>query len=339
METMLWSNMKNAAFFCDNPDVIERVYADGRREKVRELTACYPTVITPANFSEHAAQLEKLEVIFSTWGMLQLSAEELECLPNLRAVFYAAGTVQGFARPFLKKEILVTCAAAANGIPVAEFTLAQILLANKGYFQDVAACSSAQGRVAARFSGTGNFGETVALLGVGVIGRKVIELLRPFDLRVIVFDPFLPDAEAERLGVIKVSLEEAFAQGFVVSNHLANLPATVGMLNGRLFDSMRQNATFINTGRGATVVESDLTRVLQARPDLTALLDVTDPEPPVSDSLFYALPNVHLTSHIAGSAGNEVVRMADYMIEEFKRWEQGEPLRYAVTLPMLERMA
>lgn len=302
------------------------------------MTACHPGVITHDEFRKNPLLFENLDVIFSTWGMPQLSSKELEDLPNLRAVFYAAGSVKHFAHPFLERGILVTSASAANGIPVAEFTLAQILLATKGYFHNTSACASPEGRKSAKFTGRGNFGETIALLGAGLIGKKVVELLRPFNLRVIVFDPFLPEEEADRLGVAKVTLEEAFVRGYVVSNHLASVPETAGLLNGDLFGSMRQNATFINTGRGATVVEGDLTRVLQARPDLTALLDVTEPEPPAFDSPFYALPNVHLTSHIAGSDGDEVLRMADYMIEEFKEWQQGKPVRHAVTLPMLERM-
>ena len=102
---------------------------------------------------------------------------------------------------------------------------------------------------------------------------------------------------------------------------------------------MRPGAAFINTGRGATVVESDLAEVLAARPDLTALLDVTSPEPAPADSPWYALENVHLSSHIAGSGGKEVVRMADYCLEEFEAWKAGKPLRYQVTADMLATMA
>ncbi len=180
----------------------------------------------------------------------------------------------------------------------------------------------------------------MAILGAGMIGRTLIRLLKPFQLKVIVWDPFLNDEQAAGLGVEKVlSLAEAFQRGLVVTNHLANVPATRGLLTAHLFASMRQNATFINTGRGATVVEEDLIKVFREREDLTALLDVTDPEPPLPDSPLYGLPNVHLTSHMAGSIGHEVLRMADYAIEEFQAWEQGRPLRYAVTLQMLPTMA
>jgi phosphoglycerate dehydrogenase-like enzyme len=225
-----------------------------------------------------------------------------------------------------------------NAIPVAEFTLAQILLSTKGYFCNTREYNHPAAHKTA-FIGTGNFGETVALLGAGAIGRRVIELLRPFHLKIIVFDPFLSDDDAAELGVEKVSLQAAFERAFVVSNHLANLPETVGMLHGGLFESMRPHATFINTGRGATVDEPAMISVLQKRPDLTALLDVTFPDIPAENSPLFSAPNIQLSTHIAGSNGDEFVRLADCCIEEFLAWRSGAPLRYSVSLAMLEKMA
>jgi phosphoglycerate dehydrogenase-like enzyme len=329
--------LPQAAFFGDE-NQIARVYAQGRRAQVETQTRLYPDVVNLKNFDEHTPQLGDVEVIFTTWGMPKLEAAHLKELPNLKAVFYAAGSVQNFARPLIESGITVVSAWQANAVPVAEFTLAQILLANKGYFRNTRDCRTYEGRRNAHH-GPGNFGATVALLGAGAIGRIVIQLLKPFNLKVIVFDPFLPDESAAQMGVEKVTLDEAFARGHVVSNHLANLPQTVKMLREEHFSSMSPGATFINTGRGATVDEEGLIGVLRARPDITALLDVSFPEPPSEGSPFYELPNAQLTSHIAGSLGDEVVRMADYVLEEFARWRNGDPLRYGVSLEMLETMA
>jgi len=331
--------MKKTAFICNNPATIDRVYAQGRKEKVGEISDLYPTVITEKNLEQHADALKEVEAAFSTWGMPKLTQEQLNILPALKAVFYSAGSVKGFAEPLLDRDIIVMSAWGANGVPVAEYALAQILLSNKGFFRNVRACVSREARRGA-FRGRGNFGETVAILGAGMIGRALIKLLSNFRLKVIVWDPFLSDEKAAELGVEKVSsLSEAFQRGLVVSNHLANVPETRGLLTAELFSAMRKDATFINTGRGATVVEDDMISVLRERQDLTALLDVTAPEPPVEGSPLYTLPNVHLTTHIAGSLGDEVVRMADYSIQEFQAWEQGRPLRYAVTREMLSTMA
>ena len=233
---------RKAAFLCDRPEAVERVYAQGRRERISEIADLYPAVIGAANLDEHAPQLGGVEAVFSTWGMPPLSDEQLDELPSLKAVFYAAGSVKRFAEPLLRRGIIVVSAWAANGIPVAEFTLAQILLANKGYFRNVRQCATPEGRRAVTKDGPGNFGETVAILGAGVIGRRLIELLKPFVLDVIVWDPFLSQEVAAELGVEKVgSLAEAFSRGLVVTNHLANVPETRGLLQGGHFDLMRHN--------------------------------------------------------------------------------------------------
>ena len=153
------------------------------------------------------------------------------------------------------------------------------------------------------------------------------------------FDPFLPAEKAESLNVSPISLDALFASCRVVSNHLANNRDTVGMLRYEHFSSMPEYATFIYTGRGAQVVENDLVRALTERSDLTAVLDVTYPEPAGLSHPFYTLPNCFLTPHIAGSLGGEVVRMAEYMVNEFEDYSAGKPCRYEVNMKMLETMA
>lgn len=332
--------MKKAAFLNDNPGQLDYVYAMGRRARVAEMTDLCEPVLTSQNLADCSEVAAAVEVAFSTWGMPRLDDAQLDLLPRLEAVFYGAGSVKGFAPPLLERGITVVSAWAANARPVAEFTLAQVLLACKGFFRNTRACSSPEVRLAGRPpAGPGVFGETIGIIGAGMVGRIVCELLQGFELQVAVCDPYLASEDAEKLGVVPVELEELFERSYVVSNHLPNLPSLKGYLTGDLFGRMREGAAFINTGRGAQVREDELIAVLKARPDLTALLDVTFPEPPEAGSELYSLPNVELTSHIAGSLGDEVVRMADYMIDEFQRWESGKELRYQVTADMLDRMA
>jgi len=331
--------MANAAFFSDDAFQINRVFGEGRKEWLKTELDFFPEIVSGASFAGHLPALQQVELVFSTWGMLQLSEEQIAQLPALKAVFYAAGSVQDFARPFLNQGVKVVSAWGANAVPVAQFTLAQIILAAKGYFMAERICRTSAGRESFSNHYPGLFGTPIALLGAGMVGTKVIELLQPFGLEILVFDPFLSPARAEALGVQRVSLEHAFAQSFVVSNHLANLPETRQMLTRSLFASLQPYATFINTGRGATIDEAGMLAVLAQRPDLTALLDVTEPEPPQPDSPIYPLENVLLSPHIAGSIDREVLRQADYMIEEYRRYKKGEVLLYAVSLEMLKTMA
>ncbi len=323
---------------CDNPEKADQIYGAEQRRRIAEVSDFYPVNVTSADFERLRSELAGVEAVFSTWGFPLRDSASLDFFPSLKAVFYAAGSVKHFAGNLLAGNIAVASAWKTNAIPVAEFAASEILLANKGFFRNQREAKS-PGRAKVCFSGHGNYGETVAVLGAGQVGSLVIQELRRHNLKILVFDPFLPEVQAQAMGVQKVSLAEAFALAYTVSCHLADVPETRNLIGRELLASMRQDATFINTGRGATVSESALCEVLSERPDLTAVLDVTSPEPPVPDSLLYQLPNVTLTSHIAGSVGDETIRMADCMIEEFAAWQQGGKLRCQVTAEMLEHMA
>ena len=164
------------------------------------------------------------------------------------------------------------------------------------------------------------------------------DLLANYPIKVIVHDPFLTESSAKELDVESVSLEQVFERSLVVSNHIPDLESTAGALNATHFKAMRPGATFINSGRGAQVVEQDLIRVFSARPDLTALLDVTLPEPPGVDSLLWNMTNVVISPHVGGTIGDEVVHLADCVIDEFENWSADRPLRYEITAKVLETM-
>lgn len=316
-------NKPKVAFFCNNSNKFRQVYGEKRMELIGSLSDLYPEIISSATID--STDMSQVEYLFSTWGMAEFSEEQLDKMPNLKAVFYAAGATDAFCRPLLARGIHVLSAWRANAIPVAEFTVAQIILGLKNYFQ--------RARTLHQRSdwhwdqAPGAYGRTVALIGNGMISQHVQKLLQSYDLEVIV----IPSRTENRT----ISLEEAFARAQVVSNHLPNRDDNIGVLNGKLFASMPEYGVFINTGRGRQVNEPELCEVLTQRPDLTALLDVTYPEPPEDGSPLYNMPNVFLSPHIAGSINDEFGRMADYMIDEFKRCLAGEPFQHEVSESML----
>ena len=329
-------------FLCESADSIARVYAPETIALLQKEAGLCETVFNKGAVTVKPEAFHDVRYIFSTWGMSVLTEEEIRAaFPKLECVFYGAGTVQTFARPFLACGVKIFSAWAANAVPVAEYTVSQILLANKGYYATSRLMSAGNVEESRKVRGCypGNFGECVGLIGVGQVARAVIRLLRNFNLRVKVYDPFLSREDATAMGVEQCGLQELFETCMVVSNHVANNPSTVGMLHRVHFEAMRPYATFINTGRGAQVVEEDMVQVLRSRPDLTAVLDVTWPEPPVAGHPFYSLPNCVLTPHIAGSSGDEVHRMSQYMVQEFRHYTAGEPCLYEVTAEMLKTMA
>ena len=328
-------------FLDDNEDLVRYVYSPELTARLCDLVGLEAGVITAAALRAGEGDFSDARFIFSTWGMPALDEDEISrYFPALECVFYAAGTVQHFAKPFLDCGVRVFSAWKANAVPVAEFASSLILLANKRFFA-ASRLYSAGDRAAAgkALDGwTGNYEAKVGILGAGAIGSLVIERLgKALDIRV--FDPFLTDERAAVLGVTKCPLEDVFAECEVVSCHLADNAQTRGMLRREHFSSMKPYATFINTGRGATVVEADLAAVLAEREDLTAILDVTDPEPVQPGSPFFTLPNVLLTPHIAGSAGLEVRRMAEYMETECAAYLAGTTAGNEVSAAMLATMA
>ena len=329
-------------FLSERANKIFSVFNSATLDEIKKITEISEKVYTKSDVLTSGEDFSDVRFIFSTWGMPTFSKDEIEKhFPSLECIFYGAGSVQDFARPFLLSGVKVFSSWAANAVPVAEMTVAEIILANKGFFLTNRKFHTEGNRFAKKAFALcrGNYGETVGIIGAGMIGKLVIQMLKNYNLNVLVFDPFLSDDKAKELGVEKCELPELFSRSFVVSNHLANNPQTCGMLNYELFSKMREGAVFINTGRGAQVVEEDLVRILSERQDLTALLDVTYPEPPIENHPFYTLPNCLLTPHIAGSAGDEVARMGEYMLSELKAYISGGKGKYEVTEKMLETMA
>ncbi|MBI1778029.1 MAG: hydroxyacid dehydrogenase [Proteobacteria bacterium] len=327
-----------AALFFDYPSSGGEVYGNGRRQRIAGLTELYPTVIHAGNFDAHAAGLAETEAIFASWGMMRFEERHFRAVPRLKAVFYAAGNVKAFAQPLVDRGIILVSAWEINAMPVAEMCLSEILLSLRGYYRSVRRYREMRSVEAKAFHRSGVNGETIGMIGMGKIGSRLRQLLSGYPLRVIAYDPFLTSARAAELQVEAVSLDEVFRRSLVVCNHTPDLASTKGILNERHFRSMRDGATFINTGRGAQVVEEDLIKVLGDRPDLTALLDVTLPEPPASASPLWRLSNVVISPHIGGTIGDEVVRLADCVIAEFEAWLAGRPLHHQVTASVLETM-
>ena len=321
------------------PNYLPQAYPEALRAEICTKVRLFSEAINGADWKSHTAALAEADVLFATWGMPKLDAEFLAAAPRLKAVFYAAGSVKGFATPeSYKRGILISSAWQANAIPVAEYSYATILLGLTGFW------SSQRLARAGKFSHqhspvAGAFHSNVGLVSLGAIGRLVAGHLAKHEINILAYDPFATPAAAASFGVTLVSLEELFAKSHVVSLHTPWLPETEKMINGPLLRTMPQGATLINTSRGAVIDEADLCAVLAERSDITAILDVTHPEPPLPDSPLRTLENVILTPHIAGSLGGEIARMGYWMKDELDLYLAGKPLQHGVTEDMLARMA
>jgi phosphoglycerate dehydrogenase-like enzyme len=313
------------AAYLGRTDALQAVYGPEERAAIERLV--------------RAAPLGEAEVLLGTWGLPLMDAEFFDRAPRLRAVFYAAGSVRGFVTPEAwDRGIRVVSAWEANAMPVAEYTVAAILFSLKWGWRFAAAMRGAIS-MPERQEAPGGYGSSVGLVSLGAVGRLVARRLRASDLRILAWDPTVQARDAWPLGIELVGLEELFERCDVVSLHTPLLPETRGSITGAHLASMKHGATLINTARGAVVREPEMIEVLCRRPDLQAVLDVTDPEPPDPESPLRSLPNVILTPLIAGPIGAERRRLGALVVRELRRYLRGQPLRWEITADRVTTMA
>ena len=286
--------------------------------------------------------LADADVILGHWGCPFIDQAVLERAPGVRMFAYAAGTIKAtVSDAVFERGLRVTTCADANAEPVAEFTLAAILFANKDVLwrRDRLRDPALQGFRQRPTTPVGNWGKTVGIIGASLVGRRVIELLGAFPhLRIALHDPFVTVDEARALGVEKMDLDELCTVSDVLSIHAPDLPSTKRMVGRAQLASLRTGATLINTARGA-LLDHDALRDELAAGRLYAILDVTDPEPLADDDPLRSLPNAFVTPHLAGSEGTELDRLADWAADEIARWAAGEPPRNGISREQLERLA
>lgn len=310
--------------------------------RLASVAAVDPTqCLTEFHSPSARATLADTDILLTGWDCPIVDDAVLDNAPRLRAIVHAAGTVKDHVSPAcFERGLLVSTAADANAVPVAEYTLAVILLAGKSFWRSVACYASERAGIdlLTEFPEVGNYRRRVGVVGASRVGRHLLHLLRPFDLDVLVYDPWASVDDVASLGAHKVELDELLASCAVVSLHAPYLPATSGLISAGRLALMRDGATLINTARGGLVDHAALTAELMTG-RLNAVLDVTEPEPLPANSPLYNLSNVVLTPHIAGAAGLELRRLGAWAVDEIARLSAGEPLAAPVMLSDLSRIA
>ncbi|MET7745572.1 hydroxyacid dehydrogenase [Streptomyces sp. NPDC005385] len=321
-----------SAVFAMNPVHLPELLPPHLMARLEELVRIDSTLVVQ-DFSDPAARvaLAEAEVLITGWGCPRIAAEALTAAPRLHTVLHAAGSVRSLiGEEAWQRGLTVSSAVQANALPVAEYTLAAILFAGKDAF-------SLRERFRtehvypdpADFAGAGNLGRRVGVIGASRVGRRVLELLRPFDFSVSLHDPYVDETEAAALGAVPLSLEELLRTSDIVSLHAPDIPQTYRMLGRNRLALIRDGGVLINTSRGALIDPEALTDELVSG-RISAVLDVTEPEPLPAGSPLYRLPNVVLTPHIAGSLGNELERLGRTVVDELVRLTSG--LRLAHTI-------
>jgi len=287
-----------------------------------------------AQFTAFASGLDAIVVCH---GSPRVTPEVMDASPNLRFI----GELEGdrFAQRIdveaaIQRGIRSIDTTQGSSYPVSEWALAMMLigLRNAGSLYRKLIDHQRVFENDERFTDPGFLrgeltGKTVGMIGAGHIGRRLLELLKPFSVNVLVHDPYVPREISDIYDVTMTSLDNVMSVPDVVVCLAPITPATRGMIGKREIALLKPGAVFVNVSRGAIVDSSALIARLQ-KGDIVASLDVFEPEPIPIDSLIRDLPNAFITPHIAGVTAANSNRFFSLMVDELLRFFDGHETRY-----------
>lgn len=286
---------------------------------------------------ELAGLVADAEVIITSWGSPGLTDEILEKAVKLRAIGHAAGTVKHLVpKRIFERGVKVFSAAPRIAQSVGEYCLAALLSSLRYLPTFDAAMREGKWKLPG-LKGRELAGSTVGIVSASSTARAFIRLLAPFQVKVLVYDPYLSEEAAERLHVTRASLEEVMSCP-IISVHAPKLPATERMLTRELLKRIPDGAVFINSSRGSVLDEQAFLEELQSG-RFFAALDVFEKEPLAADSPIRSLPNVLLTPHIAGASVQGHLALMEEVVEDIIRSLEEEKTTYEVSERMWELMA
>jgi glyoxylate/hydroxypyruvate reductase A len=277
-------------------------------------------------FAEHAPELDfrvwpeagKLEEIeyLIAW---QPPRDFLAALPRLKVLFSSGAGVDHVDFSAVPAHIPIARMVEPGIINgMVEYVSLAVLALHRDFFDYVAAKASRSWNALEVPPASSR---TIGVMGMGVLGRAVLERLAAYGFRLRGWNrslrPMQGFAGSEQL--------QPFLAGCDVLVCLLPLtPATQGILNRDLFAMLPANAALINVGRGPHLVDADLIEALDSGRLSRAILDVTDPEPLPPEHRFWTHPRVFLTPHVASMTQPESA--APILLENLRRHRRGEPL-------------
>lgn len=279
------------------------------------------------------AELSKGSDVIVT-HLAPISRAVLEASENLQIIGCCrGGPVNINVAAANQRKIAVINAPGRNSQTVVEFTLGLILTECRGISR--AHCALADGVWRGdlyRYDRAGRElnGQTIGLIGFGIIARMLVPYLRSFQMRVLVYDPYVAPEQIAAFGVDHSDLDTLLKSSDIISMHARATPETRGMIGVKEFRRMKPGAYFINTARGSLVDESALYAALKEGRLAGAALDTFSTEPPPEDWPLLKLDNVTLTPHIAGSSREAARRGVESVVRDIAGFFIGKPLEHCV---------
>ena len=296
---------------------------------------------------ELASKIKGYDGLITGWGSPPLTEEVFENADRLRIIAHSAGSVKAsllsksvIGKYIIPRGICVCNAPKAIAYNVAEATLGLMIMVSRRFLDHVLNIRERliwRDHTIPRDVTTIN-GSTIGIVGASTVGREVIRLLKPFDCKILVYDPYLSDEEAQRIGVEKTDLEDLFKQSDIVSVHAPLTEETIHMIGRRHFRLLRDQAIFINTSRGKIIDQDALIEECKTGRILVAL-DVTDPEPLPKDSPLRRLKNVIITPHVAGNGYYGAKKIGEMTLKALEDFFAGREVENKVNFEQYDIIA
>jgi phosphoglycerate dehydrogenase-like enzyme len=291
---------------------------------------------------EFRRQISLAEALITTWDSPKFDDSLRILAPRLRVIAHCGGEVKSRFTPALFEHLTITNAPEPMARATAEMGAALLLYCARNIDFYRAQLRKASNRIYEQVHRDGAsaslIGKTIAMIGFGRIGRSLVDLMRGFDLKWIVHDPYADRALGRKYPIRFAALSELWAHAHLLVLTAALTDRTRGMLGKANLSKLPDGAAVINIARGGLI---DLPALRQEvkRGRLRCAIDVTDPlEPlPVDDAL-RKMPGAIVTPHIAGSGRQVRQEIARVVIADLERFFQDKRVDNRVTVAMLDRM-
>jgi phosphoglycerate dehydrogenase-like enzyme len=316
----------------------EIYFPSGVIQKLESLAdVTYNTNATAFTSLELARQIEGMDACLTQWSCPVFTDDVLKKADQLKLIAHAAGSVADLVTDRVYERGIKVCS--ANTImaqQVAEGVVTDILTGLRDIPQQAYEMQY-KGIWKKRVTESRSLiGAKVGLIGLGTVGRYLLGLLRPFDVQIKVYDPYLKQNSLLEYPQVELAgLNEVLGWGDIISIHASLTQETRGLLDKSKLSLIKDNALLVNTARGAIVDEKALEAELKTG-RFKAVLDVFETEPLPMESPLRSLDNVILLPHVAGITARE--NMSYAMVDEIRRFSQGEPLRYEIPFEKFKLM-
>ncbi|MFB6120461.1 MAG: hydroxyacid dehydrogenase [Halobacteriaceae archaeon] len=277
--------------------------------------------------SDLRERIPGVDVLVTGWGSPQVTASVVEAADDLSLVAHTGGSVADIAsEAAYDAGVRVVSANDEMARFVAEQTVAAVV----AHRRRLPALDRAMrdGAWDADVTIESLHGSSVGLVGLGTIGRHVLDHLASWDVSVAVYDPYIDDeALADWPFASLAPLDDALSSD-VVSLHASLTPETEGMVGEDELAHLPDGALFVNTAR-AGLVEADAMLAELRSGRLDAVLDVFHEEPLPEDHELRTLDNVLLTPHTGGSRIR--APLTESVLDDVERWQAGESLAHEIS--------